>query len=490
MIIAVFGPGSAAGGDWSELIERQNPERPTIFIRTSERNSPDGYALLSMPLADLEARLELTRTGVLENAFFKVVENKGTEALPVSDFDGRNVLYHLMQSRAYFKSLADRTGVAAPQLDQKITVRVRVTWEPNPILIFSQKPKFNDSGYRPFRTGREIWMQARDSHFKRFDLYSYLTGAGFAIISGTWWSLGLDTVTQAYRNYDAGLDGAKIPTVVWHEAFHWAADSAALYPVVWSHQPTGEDLANYFASSQGDRPAVAELGEFASRFYRRDYRKLRPIKNFRASAYNSMAFVPSLLWEFRRWLGKERADALVWRAIPLLQGSVLESDLAAALAASARADTSLSVAEKAKVVAALEKNLRSFHILDQVFGNASLEETPAPGGGADPAALVAELSEEEIKRAALEQADELATIPVELKELGLPLSASEEATLRTEIDQLKRDAGKPGFKSRVLGSLRAIGHAVATAGIYAGQGVGYASEAARAAMGAPLAAGT
>src|SRR5688500_1136553 len=109
VLFALLALGTQARADWRALIAKQDPARPSVVTRTSELTPRDGYALLSLPRSDMEARLPLTTPGVLENPHFNVVEGKNDEPLPLEDFDGRNVLYHLMEARAFFKGLAERT---------------------------------------------------------------------------------------------------------------------------------------------------------------------------------------------------------------------------------------------------------------------------------------------------------------------------------------------------------------------------------------------
>src|SRR6185295_390689 len=159
----------------------------------------DGYALLTLPEEEMVKKLELTDPAHLENAWFRVVEAETDEPLPLTDFDGRNVLYHLMEARAYYKGLADSTGVPSPALDRKVVVRVRMTHGPNAAggaSHFTKVPHSDDSGYMPFLGGtEEIWFFVRKATLRNFSLYNFLSSEGLALASRAYVDAGLTAVS-------------------------------------------------------------------------------------------------------------------------------------------------------------------------------------------------------------------------------------------------------------------------------------------------------
>src|SRR6185437_2213410 len=82
----------------------------------------DDYGLLSMAPQDFVNKTELNDPTKLENQYFQIVGDQGSDTLPVGDFDGDNVLYHLMVARNYYANLAANSGFADPALDRKVVV--------------------------------------------------------------------------------------------------------------------------------------------------------------------------------------------------------------------------------------------------------------------------------------------------------------------------------------------------------------------------------
>jgi hypothetical protein len=470
----------AVAGDFTDLV-KENATTPSVIISVPGSQPDNGYAIDIMTPKDLATALGLPESStLLENDAFKVVEDQGNDALPITDFDGRNVLYNLMKGRAFYMSLAEKTGIRSTAFARKITVRVRVTHAPNPFTHFSKVPHVNDSGYMPFGDGHpELWFFVRNSGFRGFSLYDFVTNEALAAISRTWWAAGAGAAEEAYKDYDGGMDPAKLPNVIWHEAFHYSTDTPDLIKMVWAGFPPAEDYANYFASSFYGMPKLADLGAYSGHLYKRDYRKIHDLKQFQPLSYNSKALVPSILWKVREIIGQEAADQIAWSSIPLLRGSVSEVDLESALTNAVKASKLLSIDQKAQVVAEIQKRDPGFKILDQIFGNQPLPPQPAPA----PVELAADLSDEDFAEAGAEYTDALAARPAELTQMGVVLTPEESAQFDAKVRELKQEPAKTGFKNRVLGALRTIG-------VKAGEYVGYAGQALQAAETVPAVFGT
>src|SRR5690242_3993015 len=98
-----------AHADLQELIqENQNPTAVVVPVPRGDRQgqSEDGYGLMLEPQSELVQRLFLKDPTKLENDWFTVVENEDSTPLPVTDFDGRNVLFHLTKAAQYYSKLA------------------------------------------------------------------------------------------------------------------------------------------------------------------------------------------------------------------------------------------------------------------------------------------------------------------------------------------------------------------------------------------------
>src|SRR5579885_3631469 len=188
-VFALFCSVHVHADDFTDLV-RENAATPSVIISECQElakqshnpkfkcpyTADNGYGILTMSQEELETALGVPKGAkTLENDAFKVVENQSETALPITDFDGRNVLYHLMEARAYYMGLAQKTGVPSQAFSRKITVRVRVDVQPNPFLKFSKVPHANDSGYMPFAGAPELWFFVRKSGFHGFSLYDFFT---------------------------------------------------------------------------------------------------------------------------------------------------------------------------------------------------------------------------------------------------------------------------------------------------------------------------
>ena len=80
-----------------------------------------------------------------------------------------------------------------------------------------------------------------------------------SVTSGNWIGLGTNSALGLLTHYNGGIDGAKIPSVIYHEAFHWASDADGYFPMASEGNPVAEDYANYFGSSILNRPEMAMI---------------------------------------------------------------------------------------------------------------------------------------------------------------------------------------------------------------------------------------
>ena len=375
-----------------ELIEKAKGKPAAIVSTLQEwkprdrfRNSEETYQVRLFEPSEFAALLKLERPQELENEHFAVVENSGEEVLPVDDFDGANVLFHLMRARAYFLQLANGRGDENPALDRKIVVRVRVNHAYNLATHFAEIEDYNNARYIPRHFAgqweRELWFHERKALLQKMNWFGLTTVAGHSIISQDWMSAALLTPLQLMERFNAGLDGAKTPDVIYHEAFHWATDADGHFPMTSEGHPVAEDYANYFASSLNGRPMLAEIEEFTSRFYKRSFRKIKAIKDTSDLKYNATTFVPALFWEIRRILGQARADQLIWNSMRWLRGSFRHTQVLDSVMAAAIDDRDLGSEDVRRVRELFEKHATSFEKLERKF-NASLTKPAQVSGEA------------------------------------------------------------------------------------------------------------
>jgi len=266
--------------------------------------------------------------GFLENDYFRVVENTGDQTLTIGDFDGRNVLYHLMKARTFFVKLEP----ANPALNHKIIVRVRVKKAYNAFTHFADFDAYNDARYIPAqwdeKWGAEIWFHSprTRTNWKAFALET--AGALYPHPAAT-----LIVGPLALHQYTfEGFDSAKTPSIIYHEAFHWASDRAGLFPTTNVSTPLLEDYANYFGSVILGVPQVGDLPGFNDPRAIRHYGHIkvlhRPIKKMN---YNGTETVPSLLWAIRHHINPELMDRAVWSSISSLSRRSFETDIPTAI---------------------------------------------------------------------------------------------------------------------------------------------------------------
>ena len=572
-----------AHADLAELIKAQPTDKIAVVTSASD-NADDGYGILSMSYDDFAQQVQLIDPSkrVLENPYFRIVEGESNETLRVGDFDGDNVLYHLMHARAYYAKLAQASGYPDAALDpataQQIIIRVRMQNDYNLMLHFSATPDYDNSRYIPaeppmvkfineqnkekfvalftqltsdlgctYTVGQnldcpndcgdlsadlaksavanqtysplgpeknfvkdvatviaskrscsekeaaitssylkalatvdiapwnqEILFDKQKAVMAPVDWYNMATSAGLAASTSNWISLSA-TPLQLISNYNGGIDGEKIPDVVYHEAFHYSSDAEGLFPMASEGNPVAEDYANYFGSSLNGRPAMAEISELSSREYKHDYRKIPEIKDTFPSTYNATSFGTAIFWAIRDKLGQDRADQLVWNSLHFLDGSALHLDVPKAVSSAAHADNALSQEEVTWIDDLLSKYHQSYVNLEVKF---------------NPGEASKLLDPDKVKKAGSDQADHLKNISGELQANGTPLDSETTSHISDVAEKLKGEANRPGFRSKVVIVLNSIAKAMKTTEVDTGKAFGYAGTVVSAAGNAPIDFGT
>jgi hypothetical protein len=371
-----------AHADLKELIE-ENKNNTAVVTSVSESADSD-YGLLVMPSTEFSNVTSETTPGKLENDYFNILDNEGTETLSNTDFDGDNVFYHLTKARAYYARLAENSGFSDSAFTRKINVRVRVTEYYNPSTHFTKKLAYNDARYIPAEdpidaelnkdssTGQwnqEIWFQSRKGilNMKKSDWAELAINSGISGTTGSWASLPVTIPLEIYEHYNAGLDPAKLPNVIYHECFHYVTDAEGYFPMASEGNPVAEDYANYFGSSINGKPEIAELNEFSSGFYKRSYKKIKDVKDTKESLYNATSFGPSMFWQIQKWLGRDRADQLIWNSLRYLKGSSKHTDVPKALSLAVQNDSALSADEVSEIQELLSAHQKSYENLEKKF---------------------------------------------------------------------------------------------------------------------------
>ncbi len=500
-ILLALQPLSSHAG-LSDLIQQQPPGTPAV-VTASANSGDDGYGLLTQSRDDFANHLSLDDPSKLENAYFKIVEGEGDQALSVGDFDGDNVLYHLMRAVRYYQKLSQNSGNANSAIDpsnpRKSVVRVRVQNGTDPIVHFLSKADYNNSRYIPAEPlsvqqineltheqdpahnplipiwSQEIWFDQKKTITGKFDWYDLTSSLGLALATQNWISM-TSTPLEYLEKVNSGIDGEKIPDVIYHEAFHYSSDANGLFPMASEGNPVAEDYANYFGSSLNGRPEIAEISEFTSRYYKRDYSKIRDIDTTQGNSqnYNYYSFGPSMFWQIRNQLGQERADQLIWNSLQYIDGSFLHLDVPKAVSRAAHESSTLSESE----ITAIDSLLAAHH---QSYLNLELKFNP---GNTEA------LQEESLRGAAKKQAAQLKKIPSELAAQGITLDDETSAGINDAADALEAESLKPGFRSRVVGVLNDIGKAVKIAGEDTGKALGYVGSTAFAVGNVPMDFGT
>ena len=488
VLALAFSP-AAAHADLGSLISSLDAKSSIgVIVPVSDRD----FGLLVQSREEFSRKLALSEPLHLETPVFKLVENASDEALPIDDFDGANVLVHLLEARQRYQILGDTTGLRSPVLDRKTVVRVRVDAAYNLATHFAQQHTYNDDryipGHRSGRWGQEIWFHARKTVFNTHRLHELAQSAGLSGFAHDWLGLGVLLPLQLYQRTDTGMDGAKIPSAIYHEAFHWATDAEGFFPMAAEGNPVAEDYARYFSSSLQGRASSEDVGEFTSRLYRRDYSKIRPIRNTEPTNYNASAFGPSVFWQIRRSLGAERADRLLWSSMRYLHGDFRETEVPVAVLAAARQDQELTSVEIRKIADLFRENAQSYVNLERKTGYAG--PAPSPRAREDLRTRISGLSNEALAEAAVRETQGIRQLPEELGEEGVTLTPEEATGFSKIADSLQAEAHKPGFSAKVTHVLGRIGRGFEKAGLGAAKGLGLIGSGVYAALAAPLVFGT
>ena len=396
----------------------------------------DRFDLVIFSKEELKALLGL-KDDTLENNSFKIVEGGGPSvllppdpvtglsaqkpveqvqkefaaerALPITDFDGRNVLYHLMVARDYYTSFDS----ANPAVQRKTKVRVRVPTDYNVVSHAAQAPRCNNSRYiyadYKDRWDGEIWFhvpnKVEDSQettilktaLERLHVsYGPTTEYPNGQVLGVELSIPIGAPFVDHWQ-DIGMDLAKVPSVIYHEAFHWASDdpnydvgtdkttSTDGYPFtgVTEGNPLAEDFANYFGTVLNGKPQIAELQAYVEPTRMRDFSGVEPIdqtalkpikdaavngRSKMAVPYNYTNFIPQLLWGLRKSApDAQKFDQVAWRVMRKVKATTKPSDMIGLLGAEISATYGDSSKFSKTAHSFLEFTRGSFESLDWLF---------------------------------------------------------------------------------------------------------------------------
>jgi hypothetical protein len=452
------GPANSAPDTIAELIHETQSQNQIQIIVPVAQSPNDNYNLTLISDSTFAKQLELTglsTPATLDNAYFQIVDDETSASLPVGDFDGDNVLYHLMEARTYYAKLARGSGFPDAALEHKIVVRVRVDHGYNLVTHFAQWNDYNNSRYIPAsfqgdsaaHWSQEIWFDSRKSQLSGVDWYSVAVSSGLAVALQNWVALSA-TPLELLGQYNAGIDAAKQPGVIYHEAFHYSTDATGLFPMASEGNPVAEDYANYFGASILGRAQIADLMEYSGRYYKRDYSKIIEVDDTSPLTYNAVPFGPSIFWNIREQLGQARADQLIWNSLKYLNGSSLATDEPKAISAAAQEDASLTTDEVAQINALLEKYHQSYVNLELKFN------------------------------------------PGETQLIDDNTIESSASKVGGDSTQLRKEAAKPGFKGRVVAVLNWIAHGILSGSEDAAKAIGYVGSTVFAVGNAPVDFGT
>lgn len=288
--------------------------RETLQARTDlavVENWFGSLALFSLNPNQLEHSLELRnpQQKLLDSQVFRVVRGETDETLPISDFAGRNVLYHLIKARKYFQSLDANNEC----LNKPIIVRVGVDRRYNVITKYSEEPSYNNARFIPDhydgKWSNEMWFHPRKqkTKWKKIGMSIGLSAALEPHL------LPLAIPLAIIQNHSGGFDSSLIPSIIYHEAFHWATNSEHLLKTYATRNPLAEDLANYFGSSIWDKPEMACLPGLSNTCIK--FKRIKKVRSHLPAKSLYHPFLPALLWTLGKKLGKKAIDHLAWELI-------------------------------------------------------------------------------------------------------------------------------------------------------------------------------
>jgi hypothetical protein len=324
----------------------------------------------------------------LENRYFRIVEFRvvsfnsrprelSDDCLRLTDFDGTNVLYHLMKAARFFEKLH---GFQGPISQRQIIVRVRANhaWSrPDHVGL---REEYNNAYYFPAdadgRWNEELWFYRSK---RTINWKGILAQIALFAIPKPGPKLALLPVFMS-RNKDSGIDSAKVPSVIYHEAFHWAADQLRLLPAIAFGRPVADAFCNYFSASILGRGIVGGLDAFMDPKRTKRIDRLRPLRGGahhsvrdlakERSAHLRSPFVPSVMWSLRTKLGTAQVDAIVWQTLTELRGNYSFRVFPKAIRDAARksvGDTRL--VEHIETVLARSEVAKSFDYLDSLYSS-------------------------------------------------------------------------------------------------------------------------
>lgn len=325
-----------------------------------------------MPLESLQKRLHV-ESEYAENSYFKIVDQQDA-AQPLSNFDARNVLYHFMKARCYYEKLSPLNS----QLNRQVIVRIGVTHDYNPITKASEKLSYNGARYIPKdRRGRwesEVWLHAPKDKYNPMAL-TWLTGLAADPLSAV-----LSIVMAVKDFHQEGLDAAKIPGVIYNEAFHYFSDYEDGFKTgAWSH-PVHEAYSNYFSASLLGNPKIADLDEYSADWARRVNFSKKPkalfVRDWRKSFlsddqkrkiyYKNVSQVPSMFWQMRKELGQDIADQVIWSSMKHFK-EIKHINILGALMAAAQ-EHNLTSSQTASIKEIFDRSTDVLQKLDRLFG--------------------------------------------------------------------------------------------------------------------------
>ncbi len=294
----------------------------------------DRYELWSYPLKTIAKKLEInlnfSTPPPLENSDFKVIMAESNQTALLNDFDGRNVLFHLMYARNYFLKLDPKN----PVLNRKLIVRVHMDKEFNEETHFGSRSLRNRSGYFPAH-----YLGAFDNEFLFYrqgtyiNLPAILISSALSLLNLPYGPL-ISVPISLNRNKNQGFDSARQPYSIYHEAFHWVTDRPGYFQLLRNGAPVAEDYATYFGASILGQHKTHGLESYSDSKNIRDLTKIKKIKKSSGRPeidYNTARFIPTIFWKIRQWIGADEADRLIYQTIPLVGNQGFPSDVALAL---------------------------------------------------------------------------------------------------------------------------------------------------------------
>ena len=337
-------------------------------IITSEKiDSDQGYKITSLEEESCKSALQINSSNAAENSFFKLVSADSEDAIKKRSFDANNVLYHLTKAHEYFLKLATQIRPDSA-LDRKILVRLDLNKAFDAQKHFSEKAEFNSARYIP-RNGswnEEIWFHSRKQGLEDINWYDTAENEGQAVYEHDWVTLGILEPAKTLAHFNFGMDAAKLPDLIYLEAFYAAVDSPGLLPDP-EKKPISLNLGSYLASSINEKNSFLGLKEFAGESYELDFSKIVEVTNSTPTETKWESFLPSFLWKIRDQLGQEKADQLVWNTILELRESDHYSDIPGAMERAAKSYRALGEDDVLFIEALLMRYQGSFQMLEEKF---------------------------------------------------------------------------------------------------------------------------